>query len=68
MQGNCIKEDVTKNNKVKRSKGKRVLLIGDSMIKEIDVSKLSSNKSIDKICMPGAKVGFQSNLKNETSD
>ena len=37
------------------SQGKSTLVIGDSMIKEIEVNKLSRSKKITKICMPGAK-------------
>ena len=53
--------------------GKRVLLIGDSMINEIDVNKLSSSKSITKICIPDAetiviKNKLQSILNNDDYD
>ena len=33
----------------------KTVFIGDPMIKEIDVNKLS-RKSVHKICMPGAKI------------
>ncbi len=43
---------------VKPIKGKKpkVLIIGDSMIKEIEAEKLSKTQSITKTCIPGATV------------
>ena len=57
----------------KQEQGKKVLLIGDSIIKEIEVNKLSSTKLVQKICMPGAKSEeiknrLQSTLKSEAYD
>ena len=54
---NSVNQGTSKSNSDKEmgSQGKSTLVIGDSMIKEIEVNKLSRSKKITKICMPGAK-------------
>ena len=49
---------VRSTSSVKPIKGKKpkVLIIGDSMIKEIEAEKLSKTQSITKSCIPGATV------------
>ena len=51
-------DTVPSTNSVKPIKGKKpkVLIIGDSMIKEIEAEKLSKTQSITKSCIPGATV------------
>ena len=54
---NSVNQSTSKSNSDNEmgSQGKSTLVIGDSMIKEIEVNKLSRSKKITKICMPGAK-------------
>ncbi|CAB4000376.1 Hypothetical predicted protein [Paramuricea clavata] len=54
---NSVNQGTSKSNSNNEmgSQGKSTLVIGDSMIKEIEVNKLSRSKKITKICMPGAK-------------
>lgn len=54
---NSVNQGTSKSNSDNEmgSQGKSTLVIGDSMIKEIEVNKLSRSKKITKICMPGAK-------------
>ena len=51
-------DTVPSTSSVKPIKGKKpkVLIIGDSMIKEIEAKKLSKTQSITKSCIPGATV------------